>query len=171
MTAAQSLSHWQPVSSNRVSAAGREHARGLWCRNTSLADLSAPCRKTLADYLKDLRSVEGGDRQLTSWLKEEGFQTSLRTINQVCVLSLHGNIAVETDHTELCNAFCVRNCKRGGVGHTAALASMEDWRIPATLHRSRQLPVHMCKDIAFQSAPQHLAACMRVCSSIKSCVL
>lgn len=40
------------------------------------------CRKTLADYLKDLRSVEGGDRQLTSWLKEEGFQTSLRAVSQ-----------------------------------------------------------------------------------------
>ena len=40
------------------------------------------CRRTLADYLKDLRSVEGGDRQLTSWLKEEGFHTSLRSVSQ-----------------------------------------------------------------------------------------
>ncbi|CAK0782825.1 hypothetical protein CVIRNUC_006020 [Coccomyxa viridis] len=42
----------------------------------------ADTRKTLADYLKDLRSVEGGDRQLTSWLKEEGFHTSLRSVSQ-----------------------------------------------------------------------------------------
>ena len=50
------------------------------------------CRKTLADYLKDLRSVEGGDRQLTSWLKEEGFHTSLRSVSQArspCKHALH----------------------------------------------------------------------------------
>ena len=26
--------------------------------------------------------MEGGDRQLTSWLKEEGFHTSLRSVSQ-----------------------------------------------------------------------------------------
>ena len=28
--------------------------------------------------------MEGGDRQLTSWLKEEGFHTSLRSVSQAC---------------------------------------------------------------------------------------
>ena len=37
--------------------------------------------------------MEGGDRQLTSWLKEEGFQTSLRTINQVGAPSPCSDIA------------------------------------------------------------------------------
>ncbi len=27
--------------------------------------------------------MEGGDRQVSSWLKEEGFSTSLRTVMQV----------------------------------------------------------------------------------------
>ncbi len=69
-------------------------------QNNPFADVPAPCRKTLADYLKDLRSVEGGDRQLTSWLKEEGFQTSLRTINQVGAPLLYGDIAVDIRHTD-----------------------------------------------------------------------
>lgn len=62
--------------------------------------LGPDCRKTLADYLKDLRSVDGGDRQLTSWLKEEGFQTSLRTINQVGAPLLCRKIAVDLDRTD-----------------------------------------------------------------------
>ena len=74
-------------------------ARGMCCGTASFTDLSTPCRKTLADYLKDLRSVEGGDRQLTSWLKEEGFQTSLRTINQVGASLLLSDIAVDNNHT------------------------------------------------------------------------
>lgn len=41
------------------------------------------CRKQLAQHLKELRHVEGGDRQISSWLKEEGFSTSLRTVMQV----------------------------------------------------------------------------------------
>jgi hypothetical protein len=50
-------------------------------------------RKTLADYLKDLRSVDGGDRQLTAWLREEGFQTNLRSVSQVqhCSISAPAN--------------------------------------------------------------------------------
>ena len=40
-------------------------------------------RNALAAHLKDLRHVDGGDRQLTSWLKEEGFQTSVRSVVQV----------------------------------------------------------------------------------------
>ncbi|KAK9904021.1 hypothetical protein WJX75_002693 [Coccomyxa subellipsoidea] len=39
-------------------------------------------RNALAAHLKDLRHVDGGDRQLTSWLKEEGFQTSVRSVVQ-----------------------------------------------------------------------------------------
>lgn len=44
-------------------------------------------RNALAAHLKDLRHMDGGDRQLTSWLKEEGFQTSVRSVVQVTILS------------------------------------------------------------------------------------
>jgi hypothetical protein len=44
---------------------------------------NAETRKMMGEHLRSLRNVEGGDRQMTSWLKEEGFHTSLRAISQV----------------------------------------------------------------------------------------
>ena len=47
-------------------------------------------RKMLGDHLRSLRAVENGDRQITSWLKEEGFHTSLRAVSQVwCIANSH----------------------------------------------------------------------------------
>ena len=67
----------------RQSLESEAHCIASWSQYALRCNACACCRKTLADYLKDLRSVDGGDRQLTSWLKEEGFNTNLRSVREV----------------------------------------------------------------------------------------
>ena len=37
----------------------------------------------LGEHLRNLRNVDGGDRQVTMFLKEEGFPTTIRAVHQV----------------------------------------------------------------------------------------
>ena len=42
-----------------------------------------PCRRHLAGLLKEHSLVEGGDLQVATWIKDEGFDTTIPSVMQV----------------------------------------------------------------------------------------
>ena len=47
----------------------------------------SPCRRHLAGLLKEHSLVEGGDLQVATWIKDEGFDTTIPSVMQVQHLS------------------------------------------------------------------------------------
>ena len=46
--------------------------------------LTLCCRRHLAGLLKEHSLVEGGDLQVATWIKDEGFDTTIPSVMQVC---------------------------------------------------------------------------------------
>ncbi len=49
----------------------------------------SPCRRHLAGLLKEHSLVEGGDLQVATWIKDEGFDTTVTSVLQVSLKAGH----------------------------------------------------------------------------------
>ena len=50
---------------------------------SQMASLLYACRRHLAGLLKEHSLVEGGDLQVATWIKDEGFDTTIPSVMQV----------------------------------------------------------------------------------------
>ena len=67
--------------------------------------------------------MDGGDRQLTAWLREEGFQTNLRSVSQVqhCIIS-----APEKSRTARQSGMCCQSdCSTAACAPTVTVCTFD----------------------------------------------